>query len=44
SIGRGTVNYSDFIETINRHNWKGLVAFEVRDKTTLDSVKELASA
>lgn len=44
SISRGTVNYSDFIETIHRNNWKGLVAFEVRDKSTLDSVKELASA
>ena len=42
SLARGTINFSKLVNTLSKYNWKGLVAFEVRDKCTLDSVKELA--
>lgn len=42
SINMGTINYKDIVNTITECNWKGIVAFEVRDKSTEEAVSELA--
>lgn len=42
SISRGTVNFTEFVNVLNKNEWKGIIAFEIRDKSTNDSIKELS--
>ena len=37
----GNISYENFVETILDYNWKGMIAFETRGKTTSQSINDL---
>jgi len=41
SLTQGTIDYEQIISCIETCQWKGIIAFETRDKLPIDSIREL---